>query len=196
VKSHRRAVVAVSILVLTLTAAGCSSSSSSSTEAAAAETTAAMAAETTAAMAAETTAAMPEETQVAAGEEGEAMAGGEVAPADVPALLTGKGGTWMLVSRAQDGKPAAGVECAVDDLLVFRADGTFDSKINGTPCNPSEVEVEGGSYTVATDGKVITFTVPGFSYTGTMLVATPGRIVIKFDLGQGTVIDDEFILRA
>jgi hypothetical protein len=180
-RTIRRAVANAFALALavSLTVAGCSSSGSSSTEAPVTETTAAMATETTAAMA-ETTAAMA-----------------EPAAGDAAAILAGSGtATWMLVSRAEGGKPAAAVECAVDDLLVFRSDGTFDSMINGTKCNPAEVDVKAGAYQLSADGKVITFTVPGFSYTGTLLVATPGRIVIKFDLGPGFVLDDEFILRA
>jgi hypothetical protein len=114
---------------------------------------------------------------------------------DVSKILTGSGeATWMLVSRSENGSAPASVECAKDDLLVFKSSGKFDSVIGGTQCNPQEVEVKDGTFALAPDNKVITFTVPQFAYTGTLQVATPDRIVIEFDLGTAKVTD-EFILK-
>ncbi len=114
---------------------------------------------------------------------------------DVLRLLTGSGeGTWMLVSRSEKGSAPAAVECANDDLLIFKASGKFDSLIGGTKCNPQEVEVKDGTFALAADNKVITFTAPQLTYTGTLQVATANRIIIEFDLGT-TKVTDEFILK-
>jgi hypothetical protein len=74
----------------------------------------------------------------------------------------------------------------------FRKAGTFDSLIAGTQCNPSEVDVQGGTFSLADDDKTLTFVVPGFSYTGTLKSVSDSKLVILFDLGPGFSIEDTF----
>jgi hypothetical protein len=120
------------------------------------------------------------------------------APADPAVVLTSAGETttWTLVSRSEGGAAPAAPKCTRDDLLVFKVGGKFDSVIGDTPCNPSEVPVVDGDYTLSADGTVLTFTVPGFSYTGKLIEVMENRLVIEFDLGGGFVVTDEFILES
>jgi hypothetical protein len=99
---------------------------------------------------------------------------------------------WIVTSRMQNGGAPSLPVCAKDDSLVFKKDGKFDSLIAGTQCNPSEFEVKDGTYALSSDNKVITFTVPGFSYTGKLLEYASDKLVIEFDLGPGFTIKDTF----
>jgi Lipocalin-like domain len=101
-------------------------------------------------------------------------------------------GRWAIASRIEnDGSPSLPA-CAKDDTLEFKANGTFDSAISGTQCNPNEVDVKGQKYTWSKDNKVITFASPGFSYTGKVIELMKSKLVIEFDLGAGFVIQDTF----
>jgi Lipocalin-like domain len=107
--------------------------------------------------------------------------------------LTGSSQTaWIVTSRVQNGGAPSLPDCAKDDSLIFKKDGKFDSLIAGTQCNPSEVDVKDGTYTLSSDNKVLTFTVPGFSYTGKLLEYASDKLVIEFDLGPGFTIKDTF----
>jgi hypothetical protein len=182
-RRFRTVFASVTVVIAAASLSACSKDSSPATSAESAATTTESAATTTksAAAATETVAETVAETAAAG---------------DTMALLTGSGeATWFLVSRSENGAPAKAVDCAKDDLLIFKKGGKFDSVIAGTKCNPAEVEVKDGDFALSADRKVIAFTVPGFSYTGTLTTATPDRIVIEFDLGTGSKITDEFILR-
>jgi Lipocalin-like domain len=113
-----------------------------------------------------------------------------LAPVDV---LTGSSQiAWVITSRVENGGAPSLPVCAKDDSLVFKKGGKFESLIAGTQCNPSEVEVKDGTYALSGDNKVITFTVPGFSYTGKLLEYATDKLVIEFDLGPGFTIKDTF----
>jgi hypothetical protein len=116
---------------------------------------------------------------------------------DAAEILTTGGATttWFIVSRSENGQPPQLPQCADGDLLIFKAGGTFDSVIGTTQCNPAEVPVIDGTYELSADKTVITFTAQGFTYTGKLLEVMPNRLVIEFDLGIGSPIIDEFILR-
>jgi hypothetical protein len=107
------------------------------------------------------------------------------------AIIVGK--VWKISSRIENGGVSTLPNCAKDDILELKADGTFNSLIGGTQCNPSETDVVGGKYKFSDDKKIITFIVPGFEYTGKVISATTNQMVIEFDLGPGFVIRDTFI---
>jgi hypothetical protein len=109
---------------------------------------------------------------------------------DPDTIIVGK--IWKITSRAENGGTASLPTCAKDDVLELKADGTFNSLIGGTKCNPSETDVTGGKYKFSTDKKVITFTVPGFEYTAKVIEAKTDQMVLEFDLGPGFVIRDTF----
>jgi hypothetical protein len=118
-----------------------------------------------------------------------------VAPEPLEVLTNSGERAWSIINRIEnDGSPGLPA-CAKDDTLIFRKDGSFDSLIAGTQCNPSETEVRGGSFALSTDKKVITFAVPGFSYTGTLIEISKDRLLIQFDLGPGFVVRDTFVPR-
>jgi hypothetical protein len=100
--------------------------------------------------------------------------------------------TWIVTSRVQNGGAPSLPDCVKDDSLIFKKDGKFDSLITGTQCNPSEIDVKDGTFALSRDNKVITFTVPGFSYTGKLLEYASDKLVIEFDLGPGFTIKDTF----
>jgi hypothetical protein len=100
------------------------------------------------------------------------------------------GPTWRIAQRVENGGVPSLPDCAKDDTLRFKSDGTFASRIAGTQCNPNEVDVIDQKYTWSGDNKVITFESPGFSYTGKVISLTKSQLVIEFDLGPGFVIRD------
>jgi Lipocalin-like domain len=100
------------------------------------------------------------------------------------------GPTWQITERVENGGAPSLPDCAKDDTLAFKSDGTFTSKIAGTQCNPNEVDVLDQKYTWSGDNKVITFANPAFSYTGKVISLTKSQLVIEFDLGPGFVIRD------
>jgi hypothetical protein len=107
------------------------------------------------------------------------------------AIIVGK--VWKISSRSENGGASTLPNCAKDDILELKSDGTFNSLIGGTQCNPSETDVLGGKYKFSDDKKIITFTVPGFEYTGKVISAATNQMVIEFDLGSGFIIRDTFI---
>jgi hypothetical protein len=110
---------------------------------------------------------------------------------DTKTILVGK--IWKITSRIENGGTASLPDCAKDDTLEFKTDATFNSLIGATQCNPSEFDVVGGAYKFSDDQKIITFTVPGFEYTGNVISATSSQMVIEFNLGPGFIIQDTFI---
>jgi Lipocalin-like domain len=111
-------------------------------------------------------------------------------------VLTGSSqATWVITSRIENGGAPSLPDCAKDDSLIFKKDGKFDSLIAGTQCNPAETDVKDGTFALSEDKKVITFTVPGFSYTGKLLELAQDQIVIEFDLGSGFIIQDTLSLK-
>jgi Lipocalin-like domain len=110
---------------------------------------------------------------------------------DTLEVLTGSNQMeWSIASRVENGGPPSLPTCAKDDTLTFTKDGTFDSLIAGTKCNPSEADVRGGTFALSSDKKVVTFTTPGFTYTGALNEVSADRLVITFDLGPGFQIQD------
>jgi Lipocalin-like domain len=99
---------------------------------------------------------------------------------------------WSITNRITNGGEPSLPECAKDDSLEFKADGTFQSLISGTKCNENEIDVTDQKYTWSADKKVITFNNPGFPYTGKVIELTKKKMVIEFDLGPGFVIRDTF----
>jgi Lipocalin-like domain len=106
-------------------------------------------------------------------------------------LIEGK--QWKITSRVENGGTASLPTCASDDILEFKTNGKFNSLIAGTQCNPSEVDVMDGDYLLSADKTIITFTVPGFSYTGKLISVAENQMVIEFDLGPGFIIKDTFV---
>jgi hypothetical protein len=106
-------------------------------------------------------------------------------------LIEGK--QWKISSRLENGGTASLPTCAADDILELKTNGKFNSLIAATQCNPSEVDVIDGSYQLSADKTVITFTVPGFSYTGKLISVAENQMVIEFDLGPGFIIKDTFV---
>jgi Lipocalin-like domain len=100
------------------------------------------------------------------------------------------GPTWQITERIENGGAPSLPECAKDDSLAFKSDGTFTSRIAGTQCNPNEVDVIDQKYVWSSDNKVITFASPAFSYTGKVITLSKSQLVIEFDLGPGFVIRD------
>jgi hypothetical protein len=109
---------------------------------------------------------------------------------DAQTIIVGK--IWKIDSRIENGGAPSLPTCAKDDILELKSDGTFNSLIGGTPCNPSETDVVGGKYKFSDDKKIITFIVPRFEYTGKVIIATASQMVIEFNLGPGFVIQDTF----
>jgi Lipocalin-like domain len=109
---------------------------------------------------------------------------------DAQAIIVGK--IWKITSRVENGGVASLPDCAKDDILELKSDGTFNSLIAATQCNPSETDVVGGKYKFSADKKIITFIVPGFDYTGKVVEAVENQMVIEFDLGPGFIIRDTF----
>jgi len=110
-------------------------------------------------------------------------------------LTAGNEKTWTLIDRhfaGQKGLP----DCAKDDLLIFRTDGTFDSKINGTQCDPSEADVDKGTWTLDESNKTITFDAQFFVYTGTIVQSDEKSLTLLFSLqdlqGNTLEIEDTF----
>jgi transforming growth factor-beta-induced protein len=97
-----------------------------------------------------------------------------------------------IVNRLENGVDVSLPKCAEDDTLEFKPDGTFDSLIAKTQCNPSEVDVVGGQYVFSADGVTIKFSVPGFEYAGKIIAANSTQFIIEFDLGPGFIIRDTF----
>jgi hypothetical protein len=106
-------------------------------------------------------------------------------------IIVGK--QWKISSRVENGGTPSLPICAIDDILELKGDATYNSLIGTTQCNPSEVDVIGGSYLFSSDNTIITFTVPGFSYTGKVLSFSESQMTIEFDLGPGFVIKDTFV---
>jgi transforming growth factor-beta-induced protein len=100
-----------------------------------------------------------------------------------------------IVNRVENGVDVSLPKCAEDDTLEFNPDGTFNSLIGGTQCNPSEVDVVGGQYLFSADGVTIKFSVPGFEYEGKIISANKQQIIIEFDLGPGFLIRDTFQIK-
>jgi Lipocalin-like domain len=115
----------------------------------------------------------------------------DVVPPDAQTIIVGK--VWKIESRVENGGTASLPNCAKDDILELKVNGTFNSLIGTTPCNPNETDVVGGTYTFSADKKLITFTVPGFSYTGKIIEAIANKFTIEFDLGPGFIIKDTFV---
>jgi Lipocalin-like domain len=115
---------------------------------------------------------------------------------EAPEALAGAGqGTWTITSRVENGGAAGLPACAKDDVLIFKTNGKFDSLINNTACNPAEVDVRDGSYSLSADNQTINFDVGGFKYSGKLLEFSPDKLVIEFDLGPGFSIKDTFALK-
>jgi hypothetical protein len=114
-----------------------------------------------------------------------------VVPPDAQTIIVGK--IWKIESRVENGGTASLPNCAKDDVLELKVNGTFNSLIGTTQCNPNETDVVGGTYTFSADKKLITFTVPGFSYTGKIIEAIANKFTIEFDLGPGFIIKDTFV---
>jgi Lipocalin-like domain len=109
---------------------------------------------------------------------------------DAKKIIVGK--VWKIVSRVEnDGSPSL-PDCAKDDILELKSNGTFNSLIGGTQCNPSETDVIGGNYKFSENKKTITFIVPGFEYTGKVISASTNQVVIEFYLGPDFIIRDTF----
>jgi hypothetical protein len=151
------------------------------------ETTASVAADT------ETIAAGDTTVSVAATVAGSASSGAAADP--IPLLAGGSQGAWYITQRVTNGGTPELPACAKDDELIFDTKGVFISVISGTQCNPSEAEVPKGTYNVSADNTVLTFTTPGFSYTGKIIELTEKTMVLEFDLGPGFVIRDSFAKR-
>jgi hypothetical protein len=113
----------------------------------------------------------------------------------IPLLTGGSQGAWYITQRVTNGGTPELPACAKDDELIFDTKGVFISVISGTQCNPSEAEVPKGTYNVSDDKNVLTFTTPGFSYTGKIIELTEKTMVLEFDLGPGFVIRDSFAKR-
>jgi Lipocalin-like domain len=130
---------------------------------------------------------------VAATIAGSATSGAAADP--IPLLTGGSQGAWYIRQRVTNGGTPELPACAKDDELIFDTKGVFISVISGTQCNPSEAEVPKGTYNVSADNTVLTFTTPGFSYTGKIIELTEKTMVLEFDLGPGFVIRDSFAKR-
>jgi hypothetical protein len=111
-------------------------------------------------------------------------------PVDAKSVIVGR--IWKVSSRVENGGAPSLPLCASDDTLELRPEGTFNSLIAGTQCNPNEIDVIGGKYSFSADNSLITFTTPGFEYTGKVIEAGIDQITIEFNLGPGFVIKDTF----
>jgi hypothetical protein len=109
---------------------------------------------------------------------------------DAQTIIVGK--VWKIKSRTENGGTASLPTCAEDDTLELLANGTYNSLIGGTMCNPSELEVKGGTYTFSADKKTITFNVQGLGYTGKVIEATETQMVIEFNYGHA-ILRDTFV---
>jgi Lipocalin-like domain len=124
-----------------------------------------------------------------------APVGAPVGDAAVALPSGGRQGAWFITQRVTNGGKPELPDCVKDDELIFDNKGGFISVIGGTPCNPSEVEVPAGTYKMAPDKPVISFTTPGLSYDGKIIKLTDKELVIEFDLGPGFLIQDTFSKR-
>jgi hypothetical protein len=204
----RRLVLATASLLLIASGCGTTTKATSTTSetvvAEAAETTGttdtappsegSTSSETTASVAADPeTIAADTPVSVAATIAGSATSGAAADP--IPLLTGGSQGAWYITQRVTNGGTPELPACAKDDELIFDTKGVFISVISGTQCNPSEAEVPKGTYNVSADNTVLTFTTPGFSYTGKIIELTEKTMVLEFDLGPGFVIRDSFAKR-
>jgi hypothetical protein len=58
-------------------------------------------------------------------------------PRDAQAILVGR--VWKISSRVENGGTASLPNCAKDDILEFKTNGTFNSLVDTTLCNPMVV---------------------------------------------------------
>jgi hypothetical protein len=112
-------------------------------------------------------------------------------PKNAQEIMVGK--VWKIISRVENGGTASLPDCAKDDILELKANGTYNSLVNTTLCNPSETDVVGGAYQFSTDKKTITFTIPSFTYAATVIDAKENQVILEFDLGPGFIIRDTFV---
>jgi hypothetical protein len=112
-------------------------------------------------------------------------------PRDAQAILVGR--VWKISSRVENGGTASLPNCAKDDILEFKTNGTFNSLVDTTLCNPNESSVVDGGYQFSGDKKNITFTTPFFNYSGKIIDAEENKVTIEFDLGPGFLIKDTFV---
>lgn len=122
--------------------------------------------------------------------------GGNDKTLEAPEALAGASQrSWIITSRVENAGAAGLPACAKDDVLIFKTNGKFDSLIANTPCNPAEVDVRNGSYSLSADNKTINFDVEGLKYSGKLLEFSNDKLVIEFDLGPGFSIKDTFALK-
>jgi hypothetical protein len=112
-------------------------------------------------------------------------------PKNAQEIMVGR--AWKIISRVENGGTASLPDCAKDDILELKANGTYNSLVDTTLCNPSETDVVNGAYLFSSDKKKITFTIPSFTYTASVIDAKENQVILEFDLGPGFVIRDTFV---
>lgn len=83
---------------------------------------------------------------------------------------------WQPISAKDSDGPIIIVDCSKDDLLKFETNGTFTYGPGIIKCDQSET-IEGGTYSLSSDGKSITLNVEGVTGVHTIVELTATKFV-------------------